>query len=1064
MSQELGSLLKNAFLSRKTGSRSTDQSKTKLVPGERRDVAVLFLDLAGFTAFSQMLDHETVHQITTSLMDELVFTAEQYSGYVDKIEGDRIMVLFGAVRSSENNSRSAILCGFKMLEVVKMASSILSEANVNLTARIGINSGPVTVAPDAIGHLTAMGNTVNIASRVEEKAAENSILVTDRVYSLCSENILWGDSREISVRGIGVPLKSWKPVSVNFRGNRISFRESVNTVFVARENEYLLLKSISGKQLTTASGQNRMGGARHLIVELTGEAGTGKTRLVTEFLTNEYKKNKAMVLRGNSIADAQPAYWLWSVLLLNLLNLQNKTDISYTEFKAALTQHCPLSKLSKSAPFLARLVSAFSDDSRLHELSNKALATETKLALRDLLATLSENKPVIVVLEDLHWIDSTDSEALDFIVNNCNSVHPILFLLLRRSDHKNPLPESLSKTSDYALYKNIELVELNKSEIQLFAEEFIEKLSGRKTDSISPAAIEFISRHSSGNPFFLQELILHLVDSEGLSLSDSSSVSTWSLSDDSVELSTPGSLTGLLQSRLDRLPDPLRKVLLNCSVLGSEFRSDVYTLVEKKLDIESDDLSVFNELVERQFLESSSAAGHNNFRFRHSFIQNTAYRSLLAHNLKLLHKATAESMEEVFAHEAERVSGKLADHWDKAGVPDSAIKWGLIAHKHASANYQYPLVLKWGDKLDNWLSASSEERRSVENLLTVLDRNSFALQYLSRWEKLSALLNRMQNIASSNDMHKWLARTELLMGSYFTAIREIDNALSHLEKAFNLSKENGFAEIESEALCSLGVIAGMKRDVSRAREYFERARDLFSGLKNSKGKAKALGNLGILSRNIGETDKAILLLEEVLDIFREIGDVRSEAVTLGNLGSLYEDRSDIDKAESHFRGAIEIFHRLGGRMPEAIFLCNLGNVLRGSKLLAEARKSYSEAIEITMEIGDRRTMAWVMTNLGLACIIEGSLDESEKLYNKALHIFGDIADEENQAIAVSGLGYLQYLSGKKDAALKSYLRANEIISRMKLPPMEFRETFSKLHKELKSDNLSSDHIPWPDHW
>jgi class 3 adenylate cyclase len=202
MSEELGKLLKNAFLNRKTGGTAADTgSNTELLPGERRDVAVLFLDLSGFTAFSETLDHETVHEITRSLSDELVFTSEQYSGYVNKIEDDRIMVLFGAIRSRENNSRSAILCSFKMLSVVEAVGSILSEAGVHLSARIGINSGPVTVAPDAIEHLTAMGRTVNIASRVEENAEENSILVTDSVYSNCSESILWEKPVKLSIRG-----------------------------------------------------------------------------------------------------------------------------------------------------------------------------------------------------------------------------------------------------------------------------------------------------------------------------------------------------------------------------------------------------------------------------------------------------------------------------------------------------------------------------------------------------------------------------------------------------------------------------------------------------------------------------------------------------------------------------------------------------------------------------------------------------------------------------------------------------------------------------------------------
>lgn len=1031
-----------------------------LKPGERRDVAVLFLDLAGFTAFSETLDHETVHDITKSLMDELVFTAEQYSGYVDKIEGDRIMVLFGAIHSGENNSRSAILCGFKMLEVVEIASLVLTEADIILSARIGINSGPVTVAPDAIGHLTAMGNTVNIASRIEEIAGENSILVTDRVCSLCSKDILWENSKEISIRGIGIPLLCWKPVAVNYRGNSITCRESINTVFVGREKEYSLLRKTGKMQRDGSSGKNRMGGARHLIVELTGDAGTGKTRLVAEFLKNEYLTADSIVLRGNSISDAQPAHWLWSVVLRNLLDFQIEDCISFDRFVDAISRHCPVNRLSTALPFLGRLVSAVSSDTRLQELDNEAIATETKMAIRDVLEALSETTPVIIILEDLQWMDSTDSKVLDFILKNCNSAIPIIFLLVRRSDHKNLLPEDICDSSTYSICKRIEICELKKHEVCVFSEKFMQRLNKGEPNPISDGAMEFIQRHSSGNPFFLQELLLHLVESDGLSLRNS----TWSLTDNSVELSTPGSLTGLLQSRLDRLPDNWKKTLLNCSVFGMEFRHDLYKSVERKLGITPCGEEVFNGLVERQFLENSSSREQTGYRFRHSFIQDTAYRSILAHNLKLLHKAAAESMEELFDDDDERISAKLADHWERAGEESSAVRWGIIAHRHASKNYQYDTVLKWGEKLDNWLSPNEDDPESLQKLLNVLYRNGQVLYFTHQWEELQILLERLLELAQTHHLAEWVAGTEIAMGSYRTAVRDMDKALDHLNTALRLSKENGFTKYESEALSCLGVIAGMNREFSRAREFFEQAGFLCSGLKNQGGRAKALGNLGILHRDTGETDKAITLLEEVLEIFREIGDVRREAVTLGNLGSMYHDQKCFDKAEYLFKSAIEIFHRLGDRMPEGIFLCDLGNVFRERRYSDRARDSYFRALNIMKEAGDRRTEAWIMTNLGLLYINEGNPAESEDLYNDAVQIFTEVKDEANKAGALAGAGYVQYLSGKHEIARDTLRKTCEIISRLKLSPEDYTETFIKLRRGLLKTISSGEALPWPEHW
>lgn len=1060
MNEELGSVLKNAFLARKKQNIASDLNKAMLVPGERRDVAVLFLDLSGFTAFSESLDHETVHDITKSLMDELVFTAEQYSGYVDKIEGDRIMVLFGAIRSTENNSRSSILCGFKMLEVVEIAGSILKSISVRLSARIGINNGPVTVAPDAIGHLTAMGNTVNIASRMEENAEENSILVADSVYSNCSENIQWTKPAELTVKGITVPVRVWKPVAVAYKSNPAFCPASVRTVFVSREKEYSLLAQVRRKQVDRGTGKNRMGGARHLIVELTGEAGTGKTRLVTEFLKNESIESKAIILRGYSISDAQPAHWLWSAVLQNLLNLQMKNTVSYHDFVDSVSRCCHSKDLKGALPFLGRLVSASSGHIDLTEMGDKAIATETRMAVRDLIESLSEVSPVIVVLEDLQWMDSTDAEVLDFIVKNCYSVYPVIFLLIRRSDHKNLLPDDICKSSAYALCNQISLGELTFHEVTDFTEKFLKRLSGADYCPVSPKTIEFINRHSSGNPFFLQELILHLVESGGLLMVNG----TWILAHNSVEFSTPGSLTGLLQSRLDRLPDLLRKTLLNCSVFGMEFRYDIYKSVELKLGIESGGEDVFDQLVERQFLEKTASDQGISFVFHHSFIQRTAYNSILSHNLRVLHKAVAESMEEIFGKDTNRISAKLAEHWERGGRDSSAIAWGTIAQKYASQNYQYDAVLQWGKKIDRWLSPCEDNTKKMLNLLAVLHKSSVALEFTHRWKELEGLLQRMHRIASSNDLNEWLARTEIAMGSHFIAIRDMDSALDHLLKSLVICRNFGYEEIESDVLCRLGVISGIHRESVQAKEYFERARDLFSNQQNLRGKARALGNLGILYRNTGEIDQAIILLEEILEIFRHIGDVRNEAKTLGNLGSLYDDRNEAITGEDHFKKAIEIFHRLGDRMPEGVFLCNLGNFFRNESLFLKSEEAYSEAMTIMKEIGDKRTSAWIMSNHALQYIFQDRLEESGQLYHEALSIFTEIGDEENMAAALAGSGYIQYLFGKKELSIESYRKANEIISRMKLQPTDFSETFIKLRRGLLDNHCSEASLPWPEHW
>ncbi len=1058
MKYELADLLRNTFLADKRKNNLEKTQTSALVQGERRDVAVLFLDLTGFTAFSELLDHETVHDITKALMDELVAVALQYSGYIDKIEGDRIMVLFGAIASRENNSKTAILCAFKMLETVKIASSILKTAGVPIAAKIGINSGPVTVAPDAIGHLTAMGNTVNIASRIQEKASENSILVTNRVYSFCSENILWAESREISVKGIGVPLKSWRPISINYLGNPINCKESIDTDFLIKKDEYSILNDMLKQQTNLTTGNNLMGGVRHLVVELSGEAGSGKTRLVSEFLTKECKGKEILVLNSHAIADAQPAYYLWSTLLQNLLLLHDNSDVSDAGLLERLSKYCPIENIKSAVPFLKRLISSTSDDLKLNNMGSKALSSETKMALRDLLTSIANNHQLVILLDDLQWLDSTDSATLNFILNNCNSVKPIYFILCRRSDHKNLLPYGISKNNSYILYSCIELSGFNEREVFEFSSNFLEKLTHEDSSNISEKALSFLAKHSAGNPFFLQELILHLVALNGFVFSNS----TWGLADSSVAPSTPNSLTDLLQARLDRLPETLRKTILNVSILGSEFKLEIINKIEKRLNLKPTDKSIFQELVKQQFLENSSTQD-DTYRFRHSFIKNIAYKSILSHNLKILHRAAAESIQELIGGNTERMAPQLAEHWEKAGDIAKSIEWASLAQKHSSANYQYSSVLKWGDKLETWL-IESKQNKSIEILLATYLLNSYALLFLRKKEDHFQVLKKMHSIATNNEIPEWIAEAEIRFSYYYTDLRDIKNSKKHLTKALQLSMDFDLPAKKANALSGLSVLNGMMRQHEDAINQIESAIEIFSRINDHTGEARALGNLAILHRNMGNTDKAIPILEKVLQIFKGIGDIRNEAVTSGNLGAFYSDLHETDKAQYSYSEAIRFFHKLGERMPEAIFSCNLANLQREILQFTEARQRYIYAYAISKETGDSRLSAWIQTNLGLLNIMESKFEEAGKLYDEAYATFTKIDDKEHQAISLSGMAYIHFLTGDVKSALKLMADAKLLISELELLPTEFQPTYFSLYKLLAESTDNTQTIPWPEHW
>lgn len=1048
MNTDLTALLRDAFSTVNTAEEEPEESGYTLKPGERRDTAVLFLDLAGFTELSGTLDHETVHELAKSIMNELVRTAQLYQGYVDKIEGDRIMVLFGAVSSGENDSRRAVLCGFKMLEVLKVAGTVLKDSGVNLGARIGISSGPVTVAPDAIGHLTAMGNTVNIASRMEQLADLNSILTTDRVHSLCNDCAVWKPPVELTVKGVESPVTGWIPVVPLRPGCALCD----DAAFVGRKEEYAEMKEALYLAENGETGMNPGGSPRHLVFEITGEAGSGKARLASEFIADQCSGR--LLLKGRSVSEGQPAHWLWSTVVTSLLGFQVQKAVSWEDFRAGVAEFCSAEKLESSLPFLGKLIPALSDDPRLVNLDSQAQTLETRLAVRDFIRELASTRQLVIFLEDTHWMDTTDSALLDFLIRNCSTPEPVIFLLTGRDSSSNAPVKKIRSDSHYSIYRTVELKELSRDECDEMASALSERFTAGGSHHFSDHALELLWQHSSGNPFFLRELVMHLIESGGIQLRDG----VWRIVDSSVQLSRPETLTGLLQSRLDHLPDTWRKTLLLCAVLGTEFLLDTYRMVCSRLEVPCAGEDVFQGLIERQMLVKADSGDMMGYRFRHPLIQRTACESNLSHNMKLIHRAAAESIRELFMNDEDRISGKLATHWEGAGEITRAAEWGILAQKHASDNFQHSAVLHWGAKLLEWLPSE------LEDFLKVLELNAKAYQYTGRTEEHRNTLRKMMELAEGNDLPEWKARALMDTGSFNRASGDMESALKHLNEALDICVENGFQELESNTLGNIGVLsAGMGR-IPDAKEYFSKARKIHSALGNRKGEASTLGNLGIMLRNMQDTEGATEHFQNALDIFQELGDIRSEAITLGNLGNIHHDTHSYQIALDLYSKALKIFTRIGDRNSQSIFLGNLGILHADMGNEAEAEDFYRRAITISVETGNLRSRGWTLSNMAMLRLKNSSVEEADAMYREALNLFREVKDSRMIAITLGATGYTSFLLGSIEKSLEDCSEAVAMASAMKLPSKDFENTLLKHLEEMEKLHPELDIPGLPGHW
>lgn len=985
MTQDFSSFLKQRLAKQILSDERTSLDRSELKIGERREISVLFLDLGGFTALSERLDHEEVHDISRGVMDALVDITENYGGYVDKIEGDRIMVLFGARMTGENDSERAISCGLLMLKAIGTANDILAETGVPITARIGINSGPVTVAPDAIGHLTAIGNTVNLASRMEENAEENTILVPEEVREKCLELFRWEDRGQVRLKGIHRSVHVFSPIERLFisrpRWERLTGVSFAG--FVGRRQELAELKCLAGRQRSAGVGENRTGTAKHIVARIMGEAGIGKSRLVHEFLMDQCSGDPSlMVLKGQTLSYAQPAYSLWTSVLRNFLNMGPGNSMDYVRLKLRVKELTGGDELERSLPFLAELLSIRSGDRRLSELDSEAVALETRIAFRNLIKAIAARKNLIVVLDDLHWMDSTCSGVLKFVIENCSVQKPVLFLLVGRRERDDGTPVEFRFGSRYAELVDIPISCIDEEESRGIVSTMLSGIGDEMEAVVSSRTMEFLLDHSQGNPFFLEELVLDMVESGVIRRSEGH----WEFSRPVDDIYVPPSLAGLLQARLDRLSEEQRGSLQKSSVLGFEFRMSLYSKLLEELDLNEETERIFSGLERRQFLLGKETTGEYVYEFRHILIHDTVYSTILDSNKKLLHRITAGLIEEAVSYDGKEAADILTHHWGRAGDRSKAVHWGIISLRHSVAAYQHERVLELSGKLESWIREEPLDGENIHQLLEVMLRRYETLSLLGRREEEEALLLSMEELADRFEALEWQGKVQSSLGSHFRMTGRIQEADNRYRKALDIHEASGNRVSQAKVLCNLGLLCRVRGEMNEAMEFFHSALESNSDSKNLWVEGVILGNLGNLHFDMGQLDESIEYYQRALDLSREVGDRRSEGIALGNLGNPWNSKGDLEKAMMYYRQALEIHRETGNRRSEGVTLSNMSLLYCDHQRCSRSRECGEEALEIHVETGNRKMQAITIASLALVSAREGDLPAALEQYTDTIEL------------------------------------------------------------------------------
>ncbi|MBW1769209.1 MAG: AAA family ATPase [Deltaproteobacteria bacterium] len=516
------------------------------IEGEHKLVTVLFADAANFTGISESLDPEDVHQIMDGCFKILMNEIHKYEGTINQFTGDGVMALFGAPLSHEDHGQRACYASLAIQVAMRTyGEEIKRQHGVDFSMRIGLNSGTVVVG--AIGDdlrmdYTAIGDTTNLAARMESMAESGGILVTRNTFRLVKEYFELNSLGKVQVKGKSEAQEIYQLVGTSKVVTRLDASATRGlTKFIGRRDEIETL-SQAFEKVRSGSGQ---------VVGIVGEAGVGKSRLIFEL--RKSLQDKVTYLEGRCVQIGQ------SIPFLPVLDvIRGYFDILEGDqegiIKGKLEEKIREldDKLLRDLPALEDLLSLSVDDQTWVNLEPKGKRDRTFEGLRDLFIRLSQEQPLILVIEDLHWMDKTSEEFSDYLMGWLARTQ-IMLLLLYRPEYSHPWGSK-------SFYSKIGLDQLS---LGRCAELVQSILNGGE---VAPEIRELILSRAAGNPLFMEELTRTLLENGIVKKMNHQYILGVRVS----EIQVPETVQGIIAARMDRLEDSIKRTMQVAAVIGRD--------------------------------------------------------------------------------------------------------------------------------------------------------------------------------------------------------------------------------------------------------------------------------------------------------------------------------------------------------------------------------------------------------------------------------------------------------------------------------------------------------------
>ncbi len=1034
--------------------------------GERKTVTALFADIKGSMELMEDLDPEQARAIIDPALKLMIDAVHRYGGYIVQSTGDSIFALFGAPVAYEDHSQRAVYAALRMQEEMRRyAERLRADKGLNMQVRVGVNTGEVVVRSLQTdgGHAeyTPIGHSTGLAARLQTLANPGAVVISQHVAKLVEGYFQLKSLGPARIKGVSDPVAVWEVVGLGPLRTRLqaAARRGL-TRFVGRETELA--------QMRHALQLSREGHGQ--VVAAIGEAGVGKSRLFLEFKApaeggakraspagRDACPTNCMVLEAYSVSHGKASAYLPVIELLREYFEISSDDDDRKRRERILGKVLGLDRtLEDTLPYLYSLHGIAEAGDSLVQMDPQIRRRRTLEAIKRILLRESLNQPLIVVFEDLHWIDGETQALLNLLIDAIANARVLLLVNYR--------PEWGSRTH----YTQLRLDPLGRES----AEEMLNALLGtspvssssiplpdqgeggerdnarrvRVADDLGPLKRLIIER-TEGTPFFMEEMVQALIE-EGV-LRRNGMVK---LARPMRAVKIPATVQAVLASRIDRLSAPEKELLQTLGVLGREFALNLVQRVTLK---SGDELGrMLAQLQLGEFIFEQPTAGEIEYIFKHALTQEVAYNSILAERRRALHGRTAHAIEGLYADQLDDHYGDLARHFLRSNDAAKAIHYAQLAAEQALNRAAYPQAMSLIEaalKLLEKLPEGAERNRIELALRSIESTVAFVLHGASSKERERAVRRMCELAESIGQGDQFVRALSALSALHYTqgeSARGLELARRCLALGDAIQDEGLFMDLRYNA----GMLAWRCGELREAALHFEdalrQAHRTHCRVSPQWGILYASvlpSQLALPLQSLGRVSEAVKVAEEGLRHARDSRHMFSlgYALIIGG-GQLFLDRRQPDIARAHCEEAIALSEENGfaewlpwGRFINGWALFDFGQVIEG---LAEM----DAGITGFRRLGGVPRLQYLIAVRAGAIARIGRVDEALTILNETLAYIGRSGDnaEHAEMLRLKGEVVLMHDRSASAEAEKCFREALEVARRQEAKWWELRATVS----------------------